>query len=138
MPLTAEARDFLRVTYLKPLRDAEKELTPSRYSRLSSILFSSDVFKNGITPTELHEKLTDFNDFVEFFFTDSSKDGYKIKRILDDYLSKFIDINTEVALSFSATDIKNVLSKLCKYSSSLNKTQLCIWKYTQSLRERNM
>lgn len=111
-PLTAEARDFLRVTYLKPLRDAEKELTPSRYSRLSSILFSSDVFKNGITSTELHEKLTDFNDFVELFFTDSRKDGYKIKKILDDYLSKFIDINTEVSLSFSATDIKNVLSKL--------------------------
>ena len=33
VPIDGEARDRLRVTYLKPLRDAENELTPGRGSR---------------------------------------------------------------------------------------------------------
>ena len=36
--LDGMARDFLRVTYLKPLRDAESELIPGRRSRLAQIL----------------------------------------------------------------------------------------------------
>lgn len=36
--LTQDARDFLRATYLKPLRDAEQELAARRGSRLSQIL----------------------------------------------------------------------------------------------------
>ncbi len=36
-----EARDLLRATYLRPLRDAEQELTSGRGSRLSQVLFHS-------------------------------------------------------------------------------------------------
>lgn len=36
-PLNAEARDYLKTTYLKPLRDAKAELVPKRNSRLSQI-----------------------------------------------------------------------------------------------------
>lgn len=39
------ARDLLRVTYLKPLRDAENELTPGYHSRLYQILKSLPVFE---------------------------------------------------------------------------------------------
>lgn len=39
--LEAEIRDFLSTTYLKPLRDAEAELSSGRASRLSQILNSS-------------------------------------------------------------------------------------------------
>ena len=38
--MTQEARDFLRATYLKPLRDAEQELAARRGSRLSQILLA--------------------------------------------------------------------------------------------------
>lgn len=41
LPLEIEVRDFLAVTYLKPLRDAEAELSTGRASRLSQILNSS-------------------------------------------------------------------------------------------------
>ncbi len=36
--IEGEARDFLRVTYLRPLRDAERELSGGRGSRLAQIL----------------------------------------------------------------------------------------------------
>ena len=35
--LDAEAKDYLKATYLKPLRDAQQELIPKRNSRLSQI-----------------------------------------------------------------------------------------------------
>lgn len=41
LPIEAEIRDFLATTYLRPLRDAEAELSSGRASRLSQILSSS-------------------------------------------------------------------------------------------------
>lgn len=41
LPVEAEIRDFLATTYLRPLRDAEAELSSGRTSRLSQILSSS-------------------------------------------------------------------------------------------------
>tara|TARA_R110000787_G_scaffold453_1_gene1718 strand:- start:2336 stop:4243 length:1908 start_codon:yes stop_codon:yes gene_type:complete len=41
LPIEAEVRDFLAATYLKPLRDAQAELSTGRASRLSQILNSS-------------------------------------------------------------------------------------------------
>ncbi|MBO4858959.1 MAG: AAA family ATPase [Treponema sp.] len=111
-PLTAEAKDYLRVTYLKPLRDATTELAPGKYSRLSSILFSSEVFDKGLKTTELETQLLDFNHNVETFFSDNTKEGYIIKKIIDDYIQQFINNTTESTFSFSSTDIKNILTKL--------------------------
>ena len=110
-PLPSEAREYLKVTYLKPLRDAENELTPGRYSRLSSILFSSDVF-NGDTQTSLEQNLNKFNEFVEHFFSDNNEEGYKIKTIIDEYLVKFLDKDNCSEFNFSNKDIKTILSKL--------------------------
>ena len=45
LPIEAEIRDFLAATYLKPLRDAESELSSGRASRLSQILSSSKDIK---------------------------------------------------------------------------------------------
>lgn len=44
--LSGEARDYLRATYLKPLRDAKSELIPKRNSRLSQILSGHSAFKS--------------------------------------------------------------------------------------------
>lgn len=45
-PLEGEVRDFLQATYLRPLRDAEAELSGGRGSRLSQILEAHPEFKN--------------------------------------------------------------------------------------------
>lgn len=48
LPIEAEIRDFLATTYLKPLRDAEAELSSGRASRLSQILSSSKEIQDGM------------------------------------------------------------------------------------------
>lgn len=45
--IETEVRDFLATTYLKPLRDAEAELSSGRASRLSQILSSSKEVRDG-------------------------------------------------------------------------------------------
>jgi putative ATP-dependent endonuclease of OLD family len=45
-PIEGEVREFLRTTYLKPLRDADAELAGGRGSRLSQILQAHPSFKN--------------------------------------------------------------------------------------------
>ncbi|MBN8682359.1 MAG: AAA family ATPase [Chitinophagales bacterium] len=42
--LDARARELLRITYLKPLRDAKEELKPKKGSRLSQVLDSHSTF----------------------------------------------------------------------------------------------
>ncbi len=49
LPIEAEVRDFLAATYLKPLRDAQAELSTGRASRLSQILNSSkDIRESAV------------------------------------------------------------------------------------------
>lgn len=48
LSIESEIRDFLSATYLKPLRDAETELSSGRASRLSQILSSSKEVKVGM------------------------------------------------------------------------------------------
>ncbi len=43
--MDGNARELLQVTYLKPLRDAEMELTPGYKSRLAQILQSHEAFQ---------------------------------------------------------------------------------------------
>jgi putative ATP-dependent endonuclease of OLD family len=48
-----EIRSFLRLTYLKPLRDAETEMAAGRGSRLSQLLLNHQGFKDQDQPSEL-------------------------------------------------------------------------------------
>jgi putative ATP-dependent endonuclease of OLD family len=48
-----EIRSFLRLTYLKPLRDAENEMAAGRGSRLSQVLINHKGFKDQDAPSEL-------------------------------------------------------------------------------------
>ena len=45
--IASEARDLLRATYLRPLRDAEQALSAGRGSRLAQVLHHSDQIKTG-------------------------------------------------------------------------------------------
>lgn len=75
--MDGEARDLLRVTYLKPLRDAETELSPGYRSRLAQILLSHPVFELNVDDDgneEIHylEELTeDFNEELKAFFEEN-------------------------------------------------------------------
>ena len=48
LAIETEIRDFLATTYLKPLRDAEADLSSGRASRLSQILSSSSDIRDDI------------------------------------------------------------------------------------------
>lgn len=111
-PLTAEAKEYLKTTYLKPLRDAEAELTPGRYSRLSNILFSSDTFKKGSRENSLTKKIDEFNVFVNDFFEKSENEGNEIKLIIDEFLNSFIENSNKSDFTFSQKDLRNILSKI--------------------------
>ncbi len=52
--LDGKARDLLRVTYLKPLRDAEMEMSSGRRSRFAQLLRSHDLFKDAIAFDKSH------------------------------------------------------------------------------------
>ncbi|CAN7205921.1 AAA family ATPase [Paenibacillus sp. LjRoot153] len=60
IPLTDDVKQLLTVTYLKPLRDAEVELSPGNRSRFAQILKSLSVFQenDGASKKEIEEILT--------------------------------------------------------------------------------
>ena len=108
--MAGEARDLLRVTYLKPLRDAESELSPGYRSRLAQILSSHPIFikeknNNGEEirhPLELYFKFA--NDKVKLYFErdfleenqeigtkNDMKGGADIKRTIEKQTESFLE-----------------------------------------------
>lgn len=75
--IDSQAREYLKVTFLKPLRDAENELTAKKYSRLSQILEGHDLFKKGAGGKESFEEYvaTANNKIKEWFENDTADDG---------------------------------------------------------------
>jgi putative ATP-dependent endonuclease of OLD family len=82
--IEGEARDLLRVVYLKPLRDALSEMTHGNKSRLAQILKSHSVFKKNKNeegkdmPHELENKYKNLKKEVDQFFSDEDEKGNKI------------------------------------------------------------
>ncbi|UUO22399.1 DUF2813 domain-containing protein [Colwellia sp. M166] len=106
-----EARDLLRATYLKPLRDAESELTPKKGSRLSQILYNHDIFEDEEN-NRLLRIMSLTNKAIEKFFT-----THKGKDLLEDintYLDGFSLENNKLNSRFNVSDssLKSVLEKL--------------------------
>lgn len=85
--LDAGAREYLKTTYLKPLRDAENELIPRKNSRLSQILSGHEVFKKTSSekhPLENHYET--FKNAVRSFFAEEQA-GHSLKDAVDAYVS---------------------------------------------------
>lgn len=132
--LDGKARDLLRIVYLRPLRDAEFELSPRRNSRLSQILYSHDDFADK----EKHpiiEVVKKANGEIESFFeekkdlesemieerteskegketesgqkseTKSGESGTKIVNHINDYLRNFSSENNQLKSSISIADM---------------------------------
>jgi putative ATP-dependent endonuclease of OLD family len=98
--LDAGARDLLRITYLKPLRDAEMEMAAGRRSRFAQLLKSRSEFKCKTKQEEKDHPLSKLVDLADsgisdYFsgkneFTDKkNKEALElIKPLIDNYRSK--------------------------------------------------
>jgi putative ATP-dependent endonuclease of OLD family len=77
--LSPEAKEYLKVTYLKPLRDAKEELIARKNSRLSQILIGHEAFKGRGDDHLLIGHLKDFNSSIENYFDGKDTDGNEIE-----------------------------------------------------------
>lgn len=125
--LTAEARDYLKTTYLKPLRDAENELVAKKNSRLSQILIGDAAFKDRNSDHELVKIFHDLNEELVKYFkgepievkndagvreTISPQDGKAIKDKIDTYIQSFYSRTHESNFDAVIADIKHILEKI--------------------------
>lgn len=119
-PLNAEARDYLKCTYLKALRDANSDLTSKKNSRLSQILQEHKLFKKDKNNKEhiFVEKFKKINEEIELWFENENKvdktssNKEEIKDKIDEFLKKFIDHKYESVFSLGKAEIKNILEKI--------------------------
>lgn len=118
-PIDHRVREYLKVTFLKPLRDAENELTSKKYSRLSQILEGHDLFKEGADgKSALEGYVANANNSIrEWFDDDTASHGQKsnkeqIKGVIDSFLKKFVCTSAESEFSISGSRIKEILEKL--------------------------
>ncbi|AVK51230.1 hypothetical protein AXY43_26230 [Clostridium sp. MF28] len=120
--VTFEASDNLRVTYLKPLRDAENELSPGYKSRFAQVLKNHPLFKkNDInSPHELEELMRHTNkEIEEYFITDNDgeniNDPGHIIKFIDNTLENFMGIEKEkynAKINISNMELNKILSRL--------------------------
>ena len=122
--IDGEARSRLRVTYLKPLRDAVNELTAGRRSRFAQILRSHRAFQKLVVdgeeqPHELEEIINDANEEISQYFKpdgeekNDGKAGDLLRRI-NRYLSNFFAQGDEKTahVEIAGTDLVNILQRL--------------------------
>lgn len=115
--IPGEARNKLRVTYLKPLRDAEYELAPRKGSRLSQILNNYDIFQKEKISDEhdLEKTMRLANESIEEYFF--SGEGKVISdKINGDYLGEngFSLLHNQLNSKFGITrqELGKILEKL--------------------------
>jgi putative ATP-dependent endonuclease of OLD family len=122
--LDGTARDLLRVTYLKPLRDAENELMPGRRSRLAQILKSHEAFSSIPESEHTITKIAvNANKQIEGYFKGKDETNANIpdqsgKNLLSDinnYLKEFFtenEINKIAKFRVSGQSLTSILEKL--------------------------
>lgn len=117
--LTAETKEYLKTTYLKPLRDAENELVAKRNSRLSQILLGDEAFKGKEKDNDLIKIFSGLKEELENYFKGvdnagqpKATEGKQIKDKIDNYIKSFYSNNNESEFESTSTDIKSILEKL--------------------------
>ncbi len=126
--LTGEAKEYLKTTYLKPLRDAESELIAKKNSRLSQILLGDKAFKNNQEDHELLNIFKEFNQALKEYFkgdfelvqkdgngeeeTIKPTEGKEIKDKVDNYIQSFYSPDHEVEFEAAKGELKSILEKL--------------------------
>lgn len=123
--IEGDARDLLRVIYLKPLRDALSEMTQGNKSRFAQILKSLDKFKrerDKITGKRkkhlLEEKYDLAKKEIDSYFTDPNG-GEEIIKTINQFLNEdfFIGSKTEredkkAVISLAENELSEILRQL--------------------------
>jgi putative ATP-dependent endonuclease of OLD family len=120
--MTIEAREYLKTTYLKPLRDAKSELTPRKNSRLTQIIQEHDAFKGKNDDHLLVGLFQEFNVQVEKYFEGVNKDdeplkeedqrGKELKDEVDKFIKAFYSSDKESSFDMLGNNLKSILGKL--------------------------
>ena len=111
--LDGKVRELLKCVYLRPLRDAEREMSSGRNSRISQILFNHPIFKpKDDVDHRLVEILRAANADIEKYFTD--QDGGVILSAIRETLASFNEQDTpsNAKLETSAIQLKSILESL--------------------------
>lgn len=117
--LNAEAKDYLKSTYLKALRDADIELVAKKNSRISQILQGHDLFKKKEgEPHEFEGWFAEVNEKIKNWFenndstTQDESNKKQIKDIIDKFLQEFIKDSFSSKLQLTDPEIKAILEKI--------------------------
>jgi putative ATP-dependent endonuclease of the OLD family len=114
--MDGEARALLRVTYLKPLRDADAELTPGRRSRFAQILKAHSLFQKDAGEEHHLEKIVDkANEAIEGYFSHEEGSGAsKLMEALTTYNDAFFPQNEShlATVNISGGDLIDILKRL--------------------------
>jgi len=127
------AKDMLRLTYLKPLRDAETELSPGYKSRLAQILSNDPLFKDQFDDDQkkvkhtLEKYVSKANNLITGYFSHDSLDedldyeisketpaGGPIKSKVENHLKDFFHIDDiqNPFFHISGSELASILKKL--------------------------
>ncbi len=125
--ISGEAKNKLKATYLKPLRDAEYELAPRKGSRLSQILAAYEIFqKQDSIRHPLEETMDKANLEVTDYF--ENKEGKQVSDTINlSYLKEFSLSNNPLTSKFgiAQNDLGRILEKLeLQGFSKTNETNL--------------
>jgi putative ATP-dependent endonuclease of the OLD family len=118
--LNADAREFLKCTYLKALRDADNELMAKKNSRLSQILQEHQLFKKKDKDTlhELEVVVNEANTKIKSYFENKTQDkggksNYEqVVKPIDTFLKEFINEKYLSNFDISSSEIKSILEKI--------------------------
>lgn len=119
--ITGKARELLKAVYLKPLRDAEREMSAGRGSRISQILLNHPVMREQMG--EEHKLIKIFkeaNENIEDYFTDD-EEGSVILKTIRENLGAFDERREIHDAELRASDVR---LRAILESMSLNVTEI--------------
>lgn len=118
--IDGKARELLKAVYLRPLRDAEREMSSGRGSRISQILLNHPIFKDKKEHAVV-EIFRNANKQIEDYFTDDT-DGKRILQAIQNNLESFNDKGQASDAELKASDIqlKAILESLSLSAPEIN------------------
>lgn len=118
--MRADARELLRVVYLKPLRDANREMRSGYNSRFSQILSKQSCFSDGEN-NKLVETMKEANGKIENYFSENEDGGSVlggIREVVED--ASITGDSGSVRIIAADVGLKGVLESLSLVSGSFN------------------
>lgn len=112
MPLNAFAREYLKTTYLKALRDADSELTAKHNSRIAQIFQKHELLVKKDGEQHPFEKIIEESNKAIGNWFDAQENRAKIKDIINEFVKAFITDDSEAIFNLSEPEILSILEKI--------------------------